>query len=371
MSITATAAVLSGVGEDFELREVSLDEPRPDEVLVRMVATGLCGTDVGVQEGHIPFPLPGVLGHEGAGVVERVGATVDSVQPGDQVLLSFTSCGSCRNCRTGHPAYCETFLSRNLLGGQRADGSTTLSGPSGELHGHFFAQSSFATCALADERGVTKVDPHADLSLLAPLGCGVQTGAGAVWNSLKPEPGSVLAVFGAGAVGLSAIMAAALSGTTNIVAVDLVADRLELAHELGATATVNSRETDVAAALAEITGGRGIDYAIDSTGNTGVLHTAVHALAPLGVCAAIGAPPAGSTVEVDVNFLLNGRRVIGVTEGDSTPQIFLPALVDLIGQGRFPLQKLVRTYEFTAINEAAAAVKDGSTLKPVLTFESG
>lgn len=371
MSITATAAVLPAVGEDFELQEVTLDEPRQDEVLVRMVAVGLCGTDVGVQAGHIPFPLPGVLGHEGAGVVERVGAAVSSVQPGDQVLLSFTSCGSCGNCRTGHPAYCETFLSRNLLGGQRADGSTTLSGRSGDLHGHFFAQSSFATYALADERGVTKVGPGADLSSLAPLGCGIQTGAGAVLNVLKPEPGSVLAVFGTGAVGLSAIMAAALPGTTDIVAVDIVPSRLELARELGAISALDSRETDVVDALANRTGGRGIDYAIESTGNTGVLHTAVHALAPLGVCATVGAPPVGSTVEVDVNFLLSGRQLIGVTEGDATPQLFLPALVDLIEQERFPLRKLLRPYEFTAINDAAAAVRDGSVLKPVLDFERG
>jgi aryl-alcohol dehydrogenase len=369
MTRTATAAVVWDTDREFELTEVTLDAPRPDEVVVRLVAAGVCGTDLHVQAGHVPFPLPGVLGHEGAGVVEEVGSAVRSVAPGDHVLLSFTSCGACANCAAGDPAYCDTFLPRNLLGGKRMDGSATVRRGDADLHAHFFGQSSFSTRCLADERSVTKVDPDVDLASLAPLGCGVQTGAGAVLNVLRPEPGSTLAVFGAGAVGLSAVMAAALSGTTTVVAVDVVPQRLELARELGATHVVDSRSADPGERLAALTDGRGVEYAIDATGITAVLETALGALAPGGTCAAIGAPPAGQTVAVDVNFLLNGRRLVGITEGDANPQLFLPALVELVRQGRLPVERMIRRYPFAEINAAAAAQRDGSVLKPVLTFE--
>ncbi|MCW2134066.1 NAD(P)-dependent alcohol dehydrogenase [Arthrobacter sp. VKM Ac-2550] len=368
MTTSARAAVLRGTHEDFALEDITLDNPRPDEVVVRVVASGVCGTDLGVQAGHIPFPLPGVLGHEGAGIVEATGSAVTSVKPGDKVLMTFTSCGVCRNCRSGHPAYCVEFLSRNLLGGERADGSATIRQGDEVLHGHFFAQSSFSTLVLADERGLSKVDPDADLSVLAPLGCGIQTGAGAVLNVLRPAPGSTLAIFGAGAVGLAAVMAAALTGSVRIIVMDLVDSRLQLAKELGATDVVNSKETDAGEALAELTGGAGVTHAIDATGNAGVLGTALHALAPLGELGLIGAPAAGTTVDVDINYMLNGRRITGITEGDSMPQLFLPALVELVQQGRMPLDKLVTPYAFADINTAAQTAKEGSVLKPVLHF---
>jgi aryl-alcohol dehydrogenase len=369
MSTTATAAVLTGTGQPFTLQDVALDDPRPDEVLVRIVAAGVCGTDLGVQAGHIPFPLPGVLGHEGAGVVEAVGSAVTTVAPGDKVLLTFTSCGTCPNCLLGHPAYCESFLPRNLLGGTRADGSATVRGRDGDLNAHFFAQSSFATYALAEERSVTVVSPDADLAVLAPLGCGVQTGAGAVFNVLQPTPGSSIAVLGAGAVGLSAVMAAALTGAGRIIVADLVDSRLELARQLGATHVINSGQTDLEEALKELTGGRGVAYAVENTGNAGVLEAGIRALAPMGTIGVIGAPSPGTTAAFDVNFLLNGRRILGITEGDSVPQLFLPALVDLVLQGRMPLEKLVRRYPFAEINDAAAAATSGQVLKPVLIVE--
>jgi aryl-alcohol dehydrogenase len=359
---------LDGVGAGFSLQEVTLDDPRPDEVVVRIVAAGVCGTDVHVQHGGIPFPLPGVVGHEGAGIVERVGSAVTSVALGDRVLLTFTSCGACRNCRLGHPAYCLEFLGRNLLGGRRADGSATLTRGDEELNAHFFAQSSFSTVVLADERGVTRVSPDADLELLAPLGCGVQTGAGAVLNVLRPEPGTTLVVFGAGAVGLSAAMAARLTPATAIVVVDIVPSRLELALEVGATHVVNSQTDDVAAVVEHLTAGRGADYAIDATGVAGVVELAASVVTPLGTVASIGAPPPGVTAAFDVNHWLNGRRFVGVTEGDSVPQVFLPALVDLVQQGRIPLHKLVEHYPFDRINDAAAAIRDGTVVKPVLRF---
>ena len=191
----AQAAVVDAMGAPFTLQEIELDSPRPNEVVVRLVAAGLCHTDLSVQAGYLPFPLPGVLGHEGAGVVETVGAAVTRVIPGDHVILTFTSCGHCQACGSGHPAYCATWLSVNVAG-QRDDGSTTLRRGTQELGGRFFGQSSFATRALCDERSLVPVDPAVPLQVLAPLGCGVQTGIGTVLNVLRPGYGCSLAVFG-------------------------------------------------------------------------------------------------------------------------------------------------------------------------------
>jgi aryl-alcohol dehydrogenase len=368
MPITTTAAVVHEIGAPFVLEEVQLDDPRPDEVLVRMVATGLCHTDLSVAGGVIPFPLPGVLGHEGAGVVEAVGSAVKGVQPGDHVLATFTSCGACVNCRGGHPAYCLTFLPLNLLGGTRADGSHTIQQDGRPLNAHFFGQSSLARHALVDERSLVAVSPTAPLEMLAPLGCGIQTGAGTVLNVLRPEPGSTLVVFGAGGVGLAAVMAGALSAAGQIVAVDLVPSRLSLARELGATETIDAGTVDAAEAIMDLTGGKGADYTLDATGSIDVIGQAVQVLAPLGTCALIGAPPFGATVPVDVNFMLNGRRVVGITEGDSRPQEFLPALVRLYELGKLPLEKLVRLYPFEQLSEAAEDAHAGRTIKPVIVF---
>ncbi|WP_415925229.1 NAD(P)-dependent alcohol dehydrogenase [Streptomyces sp. ME19-01-6] len=366
---TTTAAVVESAGAGFSLTEVDLAEPRPDEVLVRMVAAGVCHTDLGAAAGALPFPLPGVLGHEGAGVVEAVGASVTRVVPGDQVLLSFTSCGRCGGCRGGHPAYCDAWLPLNLLGGARADGSPTITRGGEGLGGHFFGQSSFARHALVDERSLVKVPADAPLDLLAPLGCGVQTGAGAIWNVLKPAPGADIVVTGAGAVGLSAVMAATLTPATRIIAVDRVPDRLELARELGATHTVDTTgSTDLNEAIAEITGGTGADGVVETTGNTGVAGAAIGALAARGTAVLVGAPAFGSTVPVDVNFMLPGRHVVGLTLGDSESETLLPVLVDLVASGRMPVQKLVRHYKFEEIQRAVGDAVSGETIKPVLRF---
>ena len=207
----ATAAVVWEKERPFSMEEVEVDEPRAGEVLVRIVGVGVCHTDLIVRDQWYPVPLPAVLGHEGSGVVESVGPGVEKVRPGDHVVLSFDHCGHCANCLKGRPSYCTTFFERNF-GGQRMDGSTALDKDGQALHSHFFGQSSFATYALASQNSVVKVPQDAPLESLGPLGCGVQTGAGAVLNSLKPEPGSSIAVFGTGAVGISAIMAAVAAG---------------------------------------------------------------------------------------------------------------------------------------------------------------
>ena len=368
MSTTTRAAVVESGGAPFTLTDVELDEPRAHEALVRIVAAGLCHTDLGVASGGLPFPLPGVLGHEGAGIVEAVGPDVTGVEPGDHVVLSFTSCGSCRNCRDGHPAYCGTWLPLNLLGGRRADGSATISRDGVALGGHFFGQSSFAERALVDERSLVKVDKDLPLESLAPLGCGVQTGVGAVWNVLEPRTGDTLVILGAGAVGLSAVMAAALTPATTVIAVDKVAERLELARELGATHTVNANEADIVEAVQLITGGAGADGVVETTGNVIVLRKGVDALAARGTAVIVGAPPFGSEVALDVNGMLGGKRVVGLTLGDQETQTAIPALVKLVREGRLPLERLISTYAFEDIGQAAQDMGAGKAIKPVLTF---
>ncbi|MFI7404059.1 NAD(P)-dependent alcohol dehydrogenase [Streptomyces sp. NPDC049541] len=368
MSIPTRAAVVESGGAPFTLADVELDEPGPHEAVVRMVAAGLCHTDLGVASGGLPFPLPGVLGHEGAGVVEAVGPAVTGIAPGDHVVLSFTSCGECRNCHGGHPAYCATWLPLNLIGGSRADGTSTISRDGTPLGGHFFGQSSFAERALVDERSLVKVDADVPLESIAPLGCGVQTGVGAVWNVLKPVTGSTIVVLGAGAVGLSAVMAAALTPATRIVAVDKVGERLSLAKELGATHTVNVGEADLSEALAEITGGQGADGAVETTGSVAVLRQGVDALAARGTLVVVGAPPFGSEVALDVNGLLGGKQVVGLTLGDAETQSFIPSLVQLVKEGRLPLHRLISTYPFADIDQAVRDMGAGKAIKPVLTF---
>ncbi|UUU19186.1 NAD(P)-dependent alcohol dehydrogenase [Streptomyces sp. DSM 40750] len=371
MPTTTTAAVLEAPGQPFAFHQVELDDLRADEVLVRMVAAGLCHTDLSVQAGHIPFPLPGVIGHEGAGVVEAVGSAVTRVAPGDSVALSFTSCGRCGQCRGGHPAYCATWLPANIFNnGTRADGSATLRRGGTVLGGRFFGQSSLSAKAVVDERSVVKVGSDLPLHLVAPLGCGIQTGAGTVLNVLRPEPGSTLAVFGTGAVGLAAIAAAALTPLSAVIAVDLVDHRLDVALGLGATHRVNAGTEDIAKALAGITDGAGLDYAIDTTANMSVLRTAVDALGTLGRAAAIGATTPGTELALDYQGLLVGRSIVGVTEGDADPESLIPLLAGLYRQDRLPLDAIVRTYPFSEINQAVADARDGTAIKPVLLFDA-
>jgi aryl-alcohol dehydrogenase len=368
MTITTQAAVVESAGAPFTLSDVELDNLRPHEVLVRMAAAGLCHTDLGVASGGLPFPLPGVLGHEGAGIVEQVGADVTSVVPGDHVVLSFTSCGSCANCRDGHPAYCATWLPANLIGGARTDGSATITRGDEALGSHFFGQSSFARAAVADERSVVRVDPSLPLELLAPLGCGVQTGVGAVWNVLSPRPGSTVVIAGAGAVGLSAVMAAALTPALRIVAVDIVPQRLDVARKLGATHVIDASTEDFPARIAEITDGAGCDGVIETTGNPAVLRQSVDALAARGTVVIIGAPPFGTEVSLDVNGMLGGKKVVGVTLGDSETQGLIPVLAAMVADGRLPVSELISTYQFADIQDAVEDVVSGRSIKPVLLF---
>ena len=371
MSTVSTAALAVPGEKGYQVTQIVVADPLEHEVLVRVVAAGMCHTDATVKERWSDRSLPPiVLGHEGAGVVERVGSAVRGIAAGDKVLVTFSSCGTCASCRTGHPSYCGRFndLNMNATGTPRADGTSGLSRPDGTLlAGGFFGQSSFARHALANDRNVLVVDAGTedDLAGLAPFGCGIQTGAGSVFNEALPRAGQAVAVFGAGAVGLAAVMAAALTPAAVIAAVDIVPARLELARELGATHTVNSADEDVAAALARITGGSGVHAGIETTGVPAVQRAAVDALAWRGTLQVIGAQ-FGSDFATPATGLLKGRAVHGIVEGGSDIYTFLPALIGLFRAGRFPVGKLVRQYPLDQIDQAAEDSRSGVTVKPVL-----
>jgi aryl-alcohol dehydrogenase len=360
------AAVVREPRAPLVLEDGHIEDPRPDEVLVRVVASGVCHTDMVIRDQQFTTPLPMVLGHEGAGIVEAVGSAVTEVVPGDHVVMTYMWCGHCHTCETGHPAHCENMGALNF-GGGRLDGSHATTDAQGRpLHDHFFGQSSFSTLALANEKNIVKVDKDAPLELLAPLGCGLQTGSGAVLQALGVTAGSSFAAFGTGAVGLAAIMAAKIAGATKIIAVDITQSRLDLALELGATHTINSRETDPVAAIREITGG-GADYTLECSGRAPVLRQAIDALGILGTCGIVGATPEGTEVPININdVMIPGRRIVGIVQGDVVSKIFIPKLIEFYRQGKFPFDKLVRFYDFEQVNEAIADSESGVTIKPIL-----
>lgn len=362
---TILAAVVREKSGPFKLEPVQLEDPRDDEVLVDIHATGVCHTDIVVRDQYFPVPLPAVLGHEGAGVVVSVGKSVTKVVPGDHVVLSFASCGQCTNCRRGLYGYCNELYGRNFSGG-RPDGTSPYRTPSGErISGCFFCQSSFGERVLATERNVVKIRKDVPLELMGPLGCGIQTGAGAVINALKPEAGSSIAVFGAGSVGLAAIMAARIVGCTTIVAVDINAERLELAKQLGATHIVNGAREEPVKEIQKITGD-GVQYSLECTALPQVLRQAVDCLRLTGVCGLIGAAALGTEVKLDMNSILFGRTVRGIIEGDSAPDIFIPRLIELWRQNRFPFDKLIKFYPLERINDAILDSERGAVLKAVV-----
>ena len=360
------AAVIRDKGGPFQIEALTLEEPRRDEVLVKIIATGMCHTDMVARDKVYDVPHPIVLGHEGAGIVERVGEDVLKVVPGDRVVLTYMSCGHCRPCYLGRMMYCEKTYPL-CFGGAREDGSTaTRDGHGAQVHDHFFGQSSFGTYALANERNTVKVPKDAPIERLGPLGCGIQTGAGAVINALRVGPGASFVTFGAGAVGLAAVMAARIAGATIIIAADVVPSRLEIARELGATHVVNSRETDPVPAIRDITGG-GVDFSLEATGRTDVLRQSIEALGYLGTCGIVGAAPLGAESSFDVNgIMLPGKTIRGILQGESVPDVFIPRLIELHMQGRFPFDKLVTFYGLDEINKAAEDSEKGGTIKPVI-----
>ena len=358
------AAVIRKEGGTFGIEPLQLAEPNSDEVLVKIAGVGVCHTDLVCRDQYFPVPLPCVFGHEGSGVVEQVGSAVRSVKPGDHVVLSYSSCQQCPSCIAGKPAYCHQLYQHNFLG-TRIDGSSAWAADGKVVHGHFFAQSSFGTHALASERNTVKVIQDAPLWLLGPLGCGVQTGAGAVINSLRPKAGSSFAVFGAGTVGLSAVMAARLSGCATIVAVDPIASRRDLALDLGATHVIDPKADDPVKMITALTKG-GVMFSVECTGLPAVVRQAVESLTLTGICGIMGVARLGTEIRLDMNNILFGRTVRGIIEGDSIPHEFIPRLIDLYLQTRFPFDKLITPFPFSEIQRAVNDSEQGKVVKAVL-----
>jgi aryl-alcohol dehydrogenase len=368
--VKIAAAVLRERGAPLQVEEVELSEPRSDEVLVRLAVSGICHADSLARDGDLPFPVPGVLGHEGAGEVIAVGASVTSLAEGDRVVLSMPWCGRCRACLAGQPRYCEHVLGM-ISGGGRADGSTSLRDAAGGLlHSHFFGQSSYATHCVVRANQAVRVDRAVPLEVLGHLGCGVATGAGAILNVLRPSIGASVVIFGVGTVGLAAVMAARCSPATRIVAVDRVAARLKLAADLGATETIEARTGDDLAAMVRAVCDGPADLALECTGNLAVVRAAVDCIGMLGICGLVGGAPAGAELTVDHHTTMIGKRIVGIHGGEGQSATVIPGLIELHRQGRLPVERLVQEFELADVAEAMAASDNGEVVKPVLRMPS-
>jgi aryl-alcohol dehydrogenase len=349
----------------IQIGSLELEAPRAREVLIEVSSCGVCGTDRMCIHGLEPFPTPGVLGHEAAGTVVDTGPEVTLVRQGDRVMIGFPFCGHCRTCRRGEPRYCEKGAML-AFSGYREDGSSPMRRSNGKkVAGRFFQQSSWATYTLATEQQLARVPEGLDLDYAGPYGCSISTGAGAVLNELRPPPGASIAVFGAGNVGLAAIMAARLTGATTIIAIDKVESRLQLARELGATHSLLHSATTVSD-LKELTHGA-LDYSVEATNGSNLVTEAISALGIRGTCAMVGGAKATAVVKMNhADVLLQGKRVIGVMGGGGQTPVFLESLMVLQRDGRFPLHKLIRFYPFAEVNRAIDESDSGTTVKPVL-----
>jgi aryl-alcohol dehydrogenase len=363
-----TAAVVRDTEAPMTIEEIEVGELSEGELLVKIAGVGICHTDISAAHGMIPIPLPTVLGHEGSGVVVAVADDVEGFEVGDHVAISFDHCGECSRCTGGHPAYCEVFGALNYFG-TRMDGTTTLSKGEEEVHGNFFGQSSFAGHAICSKNNAVKVDKDLPLELLGPLGCGLQTGAGTVVNVLKAQPGQSIAIFGLGGVGLSAVMAAKAIGCDPIVVFDLNDKRIELAKELGATHGFNPSQHkdlvwDVMLVVAP-----GVDLSFDAVGFGPVIRQALEVLGSPGHCASVGFQGLENEITIDQGHLLLGRTFSGVIEGDAVPSEFIPKMIEWYKDGKFPFDRLIKTYKIDEINQAFADSESGDVIKPVIVFE--
>jgi aryl-alcohol dehydrogenase len=369
MTVQVTAAVVQQRSGPFIIERLELTDPRPDEVLVRVAASGMCATDLHGRDGYYNTPYPCVYGHEGAGVVEAIGRNVTTIAVGDHVIMSFPWCGTCANCQRELHSHCQKSFDWKFSG-TRPDGSTMLSKGGSQVYSAYFQQSSFATHTLASERFVVKVRKDAPLELVGPFACSGQTGAGAVFNTMRPRAGDAFAVFGVGAVGLSGLMAAKAAGCEPIIAVDIHDRRLQLARELGATHVLDhSTRIDVVSEIRRITG-VGVRFSLETSAQPAVLREAVEALMPAGTCVLLGSARTGTEVALDMPFLQFGQTVHGVIQGESHPKEFIPQLVDMLMLGKMPIDRMITFYDLADINRAAKDAEQGDTIKPVLRILS-
>lgn len=364
------AAVLNKSNSDLNIEDVVLDDPKANEVLIKTIASGICHSDIEFQTGGFPIQLPVILGHEGAGIVEKVGPNVTDFKKGDHVAVGFAYDGKCKLCRSGLPGSCVNFNKLNTSGGPMMDGTYRLHKQDGHNIGVFFGQSSFGDHIVANVNNLVKVPDDLDLRIAGPLGCGYMTGAGTVLNTLKPEVNSNLAVLGTGSVGLSSIMGAAVSNCKHVIAIDKNDMRLEVAKEFGATETINNTKENMVEKINEIVGPEGLNYVVDTTGEPSVMKDGLNALTIKGQFAVVAM---GTKIIKElspmVDILAASKSIIGVIEGDSVPQEFIPKMIDLYRAGKFPIDKIVKFYKPEEINQAIKDSVDGTTIKPIIVFD--
>ncbi len=358
------AAVLREINKPLEIEDVEHGDPGPREVLVRTVAAGVCHSDLHFQNGSYPYPLPAVLGHESAGVVEAVGRDVTYVKPGDHVITCLSAfCGHCEYCLTGHMSLCqEPELQRT------GDQPPRLS-KGGSPMAQFLNLSSFAEYMLVHEHAIAKIREDMPMDRAALIGCGVTTGVGAVIHTARVEPGTTVAVIGCGGVGLSAINGAAIAGAARIIAVDMVPSKLELARKFGATDVVNAKDGDPVEAVRELTGG-GVHYSFEAIGLKITAEQSFKMLARGGVATIIGMIPVGVHIELHGPEFLMERRIQGSNMGSNRFRVDMPRFVELYLQGRLHLDDLIsRRIKLEDVNDGLKALETAEVARSVIMFD--
>ncbi|KAJ5889611.1 hypothetical protein N7504_010421 [Penicillium tannophilum] len=378
--MTSTTAIVSHEPKEllkweWSLEQVTLTPPGDDEILVEMHASGICHTDIllsSVPTGAAGVQYPKVVGHEGAGIARVVGKNVQSVNAGDPVLLSFSSCSACIQCQESHPAYCDTFGYRNYVGHNE---SMSMDSDK-KVWSQFFGQSSFAKHSIVNKSSVVNakdlIKNLDELKLFASLGCGFQTGMGAIQNITMATPADTVMVTGLGAVGMGAVITAGIVGCKAVIAVDRVKSRIDLAKKLGATHTIDTSEkgfTTLDEAVRKFIP-TGVSIAIDATGVPHVIEQCVQATRARGKMLIVGAPPMNWNLKVDgVKHLNSGRAIMGCVEGDCDPQTAVPQLVKWYREGKFPLEPFIRYFDATDYDSAVHKLESGEVIKPVLVWK--
>ena len=363
------AAILYEANTPLQIEEVSLDGPRDDEVLVQVAATGACHSDYHVMDGTWNgrgYPLPMILGHEAAGIVEKVGSSVRTTKPGDHVILSFApNCGRCRMCTIGRPNLCTNMIPPP---GCFPDGTRRHRKDDVEINCFGRGMSSFAEYSVVHESAAVPIDPDVPMTAAALMGCAVMTGVGAVLNTAAVEPGSSVAVFATGGVGLSVVQGAVLANASQIIAVDLLDNKLDYASSFGATHTINASRTDAVQEIKELTGGVGVDYAFDAIGDARVSRACYDAIRRGGTAVVVGMAPTGTEIPIPATIAGEEKVVKGCFYGSTRPAVDFKRLVDFYKRGALKLDGMItRTYAFDTINDAFDALARGDNARGVIT----
>lgn len=355
------AAVLFAPNQPLGIEDVDIDEPQPNEVVIKTAAAGVCHSDLHFMEGKYPYPVPTVLGHESAGTVEKVGSAVTRVKPGDRVVVAFvTSCGVCNSCVTGKPYLCSNTGALGRIGRIKLGDKPMM---------QFANTSAFAEQQLVHENALVHVPDDVPMEVAALVGCSVMTGVGAVSNTVKMPVGSTVAVVGAGGVGLNIIQGAKLAGASRIIAVDLLENKLAAAREFGATDVVDASTGDSVQAVKNLTGG-GVDYAFEAIGLAKTAEQCWGMIKPGGKAVVVGMVPIGQTVNLPGHeFVLGEKSMLGSFYGSTRQQYDMPWLMELYRQKRLKIDELItRRYKLSEINEAYEALKNGEVNRSVIMF---